>query len=60
LNDGGEMELVARAGKATQSRAFESVMRLQVGKAHLDPLPLIARFQVWGRAEARIARVRSQ
>jgi hypothetical protein len=32
----GEMELVARAGKATQSHAFEPVMRLQMGKAHLD------------------------
>ena len=45
LNDGGEMELVARAGKATQSHAFESVMRLQMRKAHLDPLPFIARLQ---------------
>src|SRR5512136_963629 len=45
LNDGGEMELVAGAGKAAQPHAFESMMRLQVGKAHLDPLPLIARFQ---------------
>jgi hypothetical protein len=54
------MELVARAGKATPSQAFESVMRFQVGKAHLDLLPSIARFQVWGRAEARIARVHSR
>src|SRR5262245_9868344 len=39
------MELVACAGKATQPHAFEAVMRLQMRKAHLDPLPLIARFQ---------------
>src|SRR5262249_44906831 len=45
LNDGGEMELVARAREAAQPHAFETVMRLQMRKAHLDPLPLIARFQ---------------
>jgi hypothetical protein len=28
-----------------QPHAFESMMRLQVRKAHLDPLPLITRFQ---------------
>jgi hypothetical protein len=42
------MELVARAGKATQSHGFESVMRLQMGKAHLDLLPLIAPFSSLG------------
>jgi hypothetical protein len=45
LNDGGEMERVASAGKAPKSHAFKAVMRLQMCKAHLDPLPLIARFQ---------------
>jgi hypothetical protein len=28
-----------------QPHAFESMMRLQVRKGHLDPLPLITRFQ---------------
>lgn len=45
LNDGGEMEFVAGAGKAAEPQAFEAVMRFQMRKAHLDPLPLIARFQ---------------
>jgi hypothetical protein len=39
------MELVAGARKAPEPQALEAVMRLQVGEAHLDPLPLIARFQ---------------
>src|SRR5262249_53489400 len=39
------MELVAGAGKAPQPHALEGMMRLQVRKAHLDPLSLIARFQ---------------
>jgi len=36
------MELVAGAGKTPEPQALETVMRLQLGKAHLDPLPLIA------------------
>src|SRR5215831_2340344 len=39
------MELVAGAGKPSEPHAFEAVMRLEVRKAHLDPLPLITRFQ---------------
>jgi hypothetical protein len=39
------MELVAGAGKAPEPQALEAVMRLQVGKTRLDPLPLIARSQ---------------
>src|SRR5262245_24336446 len=39
------MELVAGAGKAPEPQALEAVMRLQVVKAHLGPLSLIARSQ---------------
>ena len=45
LHDGSEMELVAGAGKTSQPHALEAVMGFQVRKAHLDPLPLITRFQ---------------
>jgi|KBSMisStandDraft_5_1062788.scaffolds.fasta_scaffold2090960_1 hypothetical protein len=36
LRDGGGVELIARAGKASESHAFEVVMGLQMSKAHLD------------------------
>jgi hypothetical protein len=36
---------VAGAGKTPEPRALEAMMRLQVGKAHLRPLPLMARSQ---------------
>src|SRR5580692_5974496 len=45
LHDGGEMELVACAGETSQPHALEAVMSFQVGKAHLDPFPFLARFQ---------------
>ena len=43
LHDGREVELVARAGEAAQTHALEAMVGLQVGKAHLDFLALIAR-----------------
>jgi hypothetical protein len=43
LDDGCEVELVARSGKAPQTHALEAMMDLQVRKAHLDFLALIAR-----------------
>jgi len=39
------VELVACAGKAPEAQALEAVMRLQMRKTHLDPLPLITRSQ---------------
>jgi hypothetical protein len=42
-HDGGEMELVASAGRAPEPHALEAMMGLQVRDPHLDPLPLIAR-----------------
>jgi hypothetical protein len=42
LHDGGDMELVARAGEASQTNALEAIVGFQVRDAHLDPLPLIA------------------
>ena len=39
------MEVVACAGKAPEPQTLEAVMRLQVGKTRLDPLPLIARSE---------------
>ena len=44
LHDGGEMELVACAGEASQPHPLEAVMGLQVRKAHLDALSLVARL----------------
>jgi hypothetical protein len=41
LRDGSEVELVARTGEATQPHALETVVSLQVRKAHLDPLALV-------------------
>ena len=53
LHDGGEMELVACAGKASQAHPLEAMMGLQVRKAHLDPLSLIARLVVLRRPHER-------
>ncbi len=49
LHDGGEVEFVACAGEAAQAHALEAVVGLQVCKAHLDLLALIARFVELGR-----------
>ena len=42
LNDGREMELVARAGKPSQPQPFEAMMGFEMCEAHLDPLSLVA------------------
>src|SRR5262245_66680616 len=44
LHDGGEVELVASAGKAAQPHTLKTVVRLQVRKAHLDLLALVTGF----------------
>ena len=44
LHDGREMEFITRAGETSETHALETVMGLEVGKAHLDSLPLVARF----------------
>jgi len=44
LDDGGEMELVARATETSEKHAFETVVGLDVGKTHLDPFSLVARL----------------
>ena len=44
MDDGGEVELVACARETPQAHAVEAVVGLEVGKAHLDFLALIARF----------------
>src|SRR5262252_3704848 len=44
LDDGGEVELVASAGKAPQPHTLKTVVRLQVRKAHHDLLALVAGF----------------
>src|SRR5580704_2280510 len=45
LRDGGEMELVARAGKPAQPHALKAVVNLQASKAHLYPLSFVARLE---------------
>ena len=42
LRDGCEDELVMGAGQAPQSHALKAMLNLQVGKAHLYFLALIA------------------
>ena len=42
LHDGGEVELIASAGEAAQSKALERMVGLQVCEAHLDALALVA------------------
>ena len=53
LNDSGKMEFVARAAETSQTHALETVMGLEVGKAHLDPFSLIAGFFELRRALER-------
>ena len=42
LHDGGKVELVACAGETAQPQSLEAVVGLQVRKAHLHALTLIA------------------
>jgi hypothetical protein len=42
LHDGGEVEFVARTREAPQAHALEAVVGLEVRKAHLDLLTLVA------------------
>ena len=44
LDDGREMELVARATETSETHALETVVGLEVGKTHLDPFSLVARL----------------
>jgi hypothetical protein len=44
LDDGDQVELVARAGETPQTHSLEAMMDLQVCKAHLYFLALIARL----------------
>jgi hypothetical protein len=37
------MEFVARTGKTSEPHAFEAVMDLQMGEAHLDAFALVTR-----------------
>ena len=46
------MELITRAGQASQTHAFEAMMDLQVRKAHLYFLALITRLFKLGCAGA--------
>ena len=39
------MEFVARAGKTSEPHAFEAMMDLQVGEAHLDAFAFVARLE---------------
>ena len=43
LDDGREVELIARATETSEAHAFETVVGLEVGKTHLDPFSLVAR-----------------
>jgi hypothetical protein len=45
LHDGGKVKLVAGAGETSEPHAFETVVGLEMGKAHLDALALIPRFE---------------
>ena len=42
--DGGKMKLVAGAGETSEPHAFETVVGLEMSKAHLNALALVARF----------------
>jgi hypothetical protein len=44
LHDSCEVELVACAGEAPQPNSLKSMVGLQMRKAHLDLLALVARF----------------
>jgi hypothetical protein len=45
LYDGGEVKFVTRAGKPSQPHAFETVVGLEMSKAHLNALAFIPRFE---------------
>ena len=45
LDDRSEVELVARAGETSQTHSLEAMMDLQMRKAHLYFLALIARLR---------------
>jgi hypothetical protein len=44
LHGSSEVEFVARAGETPQTHALEAMVGLEVRKAHLDLLALVARF----------------
>lgn len=45
LHDGGQVKLVAGAGETSEPHAFETVVGLEMSKAHLNALALIPRFE---------------
>ena len=53
LHDGYEVELVACAGEAPQPHTLKTMVGLEVRKAHLDLLALVARFVELGRTHQR-------
>src|SRR4029079_11401526 len=53
------MELVARPAETSKTHALETVVGLEMGKAHLDPLSLITGFFELGRALERACIVAS-
>src|ERR1700730_9866033 len=44
LHNGGEMKLVARAGKSPEPQPLEAVVCLQVREAHFNTLPFVSRL----------------
>jgi hypothetical protein len=52
LHSGREVELVARTGEAPQTHPLKAMVGLQVRKAHLDSLPLVAGLLELRRARA--------
>ena len=59
LHDSGEVELVARAGETSETHALETVVGLEMGKAHLNPFSFIAGFFELGCAVERACIVAS-
>ena len=57
LHGGNEMALVSRAREPPQAHAFEAMMGLEVRKAHLNLLALIARFVELGCPHQRASLV---
>ena len=45
LYHGREMKFVTRTGEPSEPHAFESVLGLEMGKAHLDALAFISRLE---------------
>src|SRR5271169_2867308 len=45
LHDGGKLKLVAGAGETSEPHAFETVVGLEMSKAHLNALAFIPRFE---------------